>query len=77
MPQNYPLKHTNMVKFILCIFHQRASLVAQWQRIRLPMQKTHVHSLGSEDRLEKEMATHPSIYAWKIHGQGSLADYST
>ena len=26
--------------------------------------------------LEKEMATHSSIFAWKIHGQRSLMDYS-
>ena len=34
---------------------------------RLPkMQETWVHSLGQEDLLEKEMATHSSILAWKI-----------
>ena len=34
---------------------------------RLPtMQETRVQSLGQEDPLEKEMATHPSILAWKI-----------
>ena len=26
--------------------------------------------------LEKEMATHSSIFAWKIHGQRSLMGYS-
>ena len=41
----------------------RASLVAQ----RLPaMQETRVLSLGQEDPLEKEMATHSSTLAWKI-----------
>ena len=30
------------------------------------MQKTWVHSLAQEDPLEKEMATHSSILAWKI-----------
>ena len=30
------------------------------------MQETRVPSLGREDPLEKEMATHPSILAWKI-----------
>ena len=30
------------------------------------MQETWVWSLGREDRLEKEMATHSSILAWKI-----------
>ena len=34
---------------------------------RLPaMQETRVRSLGQEDPLEKEMATHSSILAWKI-----------
>ena len=30
------------------------------------MVKTWVQSLGQEDPLEKEMATHSSILAWKI-----------
>ena len=30
------------------------------------MQETWVQSLGSEDPLEKEMAAHSSILAWKI-----------
>ena len=30
------------------------------------MQETQVRSLGQEDLLEKEMATHSSILAWKI-----------
>ena len=30
------------------------------------MQETQVRSLGQEDTLEKEMATHSSIPAWKI-----------
>ena len=30
------------------------------------MQKTQVGSLGREDPLEEEMATHSSILAWKI-----------
>ena len=34
---------------------------------RLPaMQETQVRSLGHEDPLEKEMATHSSIPAWRI-----------
>ena len=44
----------------------RASLVAQTVK-RLPaMRETWVRSLGREDPLEKEMATHSSILAWKI-----------
>ena len=30
------------------------------------MQETQVRSLGQEDALEKEMATHSSTLAWKI-----------
>ena len=42
------------------------SLVAQTVK-RLPtMQETQVQSLSQEDLLEKEMATHSSILAWKI-----------
>ena len=34
---------------------------------RLPaMRETWVQSLGQEDALEKEMATHTSILAWRI-----------
>ena len=40
------------------------------------MQETWVRSLGQEDPLEEEMATHSSILAWKIHGQRSLAGSS-
>ena len=44
----------------------RTSLVAQTVK-RLPtMQEIRVQSLGWEDILEKEMATHSSILAWKI-----------
>ena len=39
-------------------------------------QEMWVQSLGGEDSLEKEMATHCSILAWKIHGQRSLVGYS-
>ena len=32
----------------------------------LPMQRTRVQSLDQENPLEKEMATHSSILAWRI-----------
>ena len=58
--------------FTLSIFfynqehHNWASLVAQRLK-RLPaMWETWVRSLGREDPLEKEMATHSSILAWRI-----------
>ena len=38
--------------------------------------KTQVQSLGGEDALDKEMATHSAILARTSHGQGSLAGYS-
>ena len=41
----------------------------QWLRICLSVQETEeiwVRSLGQEDTLEKEMATHSSTLAWKI-----------
>ena len=44
----------------------RASLVAQRVKHLPTMQETQVQSLGWKDLLEKEMATHPSIPAWKI-----------
>ena len=31
-----------------------------------PMQETWVQPLGREDPLEKKMATHPSVLAWRI-----------
>ena len=34
------------------------------------MWETRVRSLGREDLLEKEMATHFSILAWRIPGTG-------
>ena len=47
-----------------------ASLVAQ--RVKNPpaMQETEVRSLGWEDLLEKEMATHSSILAWRVPWTG-------
>ena len=44
----------------------RTSLVAQTVKCLPTMQETWVQSLSQEDLLEKEMATHSSILAWKI-----------
>ena len=43
-----------------------ASLVAQWVKNLPTMQETWVQFLGQEDPLEKELATHSSILAWRI-----------
>ena len=40
------------------------------------MQEVWVQSLGQEDTLEKEMATHSSILAQEIHGQRSLVGHN-
>ena len=53
-----------------------ASLVAQKLK-RLPaMRETWVRSLGQEDPLEKEMATHSSILAWEIPWSEEPGGYS-
>ena len=43
-----------------------ASLVAQTVKNLPAMQETQVQPLGQEDLLEKEMATHSSVLAWRI-----------
>ena len=40
------------------------------------IRETLVQSLDWVNLLEKGMATHPSIFAWKIHGQRRLVGYS-
>ena len=37
------------------------------------VQESWVQFLGQEDTLEKGMATHSGIFAWRIPGMGSLA----
>ena len=44
---------------------RRASLVAQTVKSLPVMQDTQVRSLGWEDALEKGVATHSSVLAWK------------
>ena len=50
----------------VCTKHQRASLVAQMVKNPPVMRETWAQSLGWEDPLEKDMATHSSILAWRI-----------
>ena len=49
-----------------CSNFQLTSVVAQPVKCPPTMQETGVQSLGWEDLMEKEMATHSSILAWKI-----------
>ena len=53
-----------------------ASLVTQMVKNLPAMQETRVQSLGREDPLEKEMATHPTFLPGESHGRRSLEDYS-
>ena len=54
------------LKYLLFRDFLRASLVAQRLKRLLAMRETWVRSLGWEDPLKKEMATHSSILAWRI-----------
>ena len=51
--------------FIATLMILRVSLVAQMVKNLPAMQETWVESLGREEPLEKGMAIHSSILAWK------------
>ena len=57
-----------MVKNLPAVQETQGFLVAQRLKCLPPMWETQVRSLGWEDLLEKEMATHSSILAWRIPG---------
>ena len=48
------------------MFNIRTSLVAQLVKNLPALQETRVQFLSGEDPVEKEMATHSSILAWRI-----------
>ena len=58
----------SMISFTPGTFYIKLLVVLLAQRLKRlpPMQETQVQSLGREDPLEKEMAIHSSILAWKI-----------
>ena len=58
-----------------CCFPE-GSLVAQTVKSLPAMWETWVHSLGQEDPLEKEMATHSRFLPGKSHGWRSPVGYS-
>ena len=74
----YALKYPNIyesevitLKMPFLIWHSIIIILGlsrwlRWERIYMPMLKTQVWSLGWEDPLEEEMATHSSVLAWKI-----------
>ena len=59
------LKFENYVLFSR-LTEDWASLVAQMVKNPLAMQEAQAQSLGQENPLEKGMATHSSIFAWRI-----------
>ena len=62
MHPNLPLLSNNILLYHQC----NSSLVAERVKSLPAMRETRVQSLGWEDPLEKEMATHSSTLAWKI-----------
>ena len=62
---HFLLQANKLIKlpFVLCYSF---SLVAQMVKNLPTMQETQVLSLGGEDPLERRMATHSSILAWRI-----------
>ena len=58
----WPLKSSDLVPAYL----QHSSLVAEVVKNLPAIQETRVQSLGGEDPLEKGMASHFSILAWRI-----------
>ena len=64
-PNNWTRASCNAGRFFTS-WVTRASLVAQTVKSLPAMRQTWVQSLGWEEPLEKEMATHSSILAWKI-----------
>ena len=55
----------NMHLLICLITAKLASLVAQMVKNLPPIQETRVQTLDQDDPLEKGMATHSSILAWR------------
>ena len=54
------------MQFYIVVDCDRGSLMVQLVKNLPPMQEMHVRSLGQEDPLEKEIATHSSILAGTI-----------
>ena len=64
--QNTTQLHKLFALDIATMFLLWASLVAQMVKNLPGMQEIRTRSLGEEDSLEKGMATHSSIFAWRI-----------
>ena len=64
----HALENYNLSLFgvLVSLFGVLVSIVAQTVKNLPAMQETQVQSLGQEDPLEKDIATHSSILAWRI-----------
>ena len=56
----------NFMQFLKTFHEMSLTIAAQTVKHLSTMQETWVRSLGREDSLEKDMATHSSTLAWKI-----------
>ena len=65
-PDNIPKLLHRSVHLPMSTNIEGVSLVSQSVQNSPAMQETQIQSLGWEDSLEKEMATHSSILAWEI-----------
>ena len=75
LPWSSPLSLHSLI--FLVYWHLSVALLVAQMVKRLPtMWETRVQSLGWEDPLEKEIATHSSTLAWKIPWTRSLVGYS-
>ena len=57
---------TQQTKLNSTLIESRASLVTEMVKNMPAVQETGVQFLGQEDPLEKGMATHSSVLAWRI-----------
>ena len=62
----WPDKLYVILVYPLTLVFAKASLVAQTVKRPPTMWETRVRSLDREDPLEKEIATHSNIHAWKV-----------
>ena len=58
--------HPYPMKFIITWSLKQACLVTQMVKNPPAVQETWVHSLGWQDPLEMDMATHSSVFVWRI-----------
>ena len=72
-PQSHHITAPSLQSYLTLITPNRGFPSGSVVKNPPAMQEKWVQSLGREDSLEKGMATHSSILAWKIHGQSSLA----